>query len=327
MNPVPAVEALSPNSSQQGGALFTLSVVGSSFISSSSIRWNAQTMPTTFVSSSLVTAEIPASAVATAGPDTVTVVNPAPGGGTSRALTFAVPCVIASPAPAAGQTRARLGAYYFDGWSGPLTNFHFQGLPLGPYQDRQPVSGWQDNTDCAMEQQLAWAHNFGIDFFVFDWYFNPAVTASGENLDAALQITHALAERHGMQYAILYVNGDPFNVSPADWPAAVNEWVGYMTDPDYVRINGKPAFFIINVGEMRQVFGTSAVQVPPRLTTALELCAKATAQASEAEAVLLELQAALREHTQFVRQMTAQTAQSRTQKGCVIAWERSTARR
>ena len=101
------------------------------------------------------------------------------------ALTFSVPCVIASPAPAASQTRARLGAYYFDGWSGPLTNFHFQGLPLGPYQDRQPVSGWQDNTDCAMEQQLAWAHNFGIDFFVFDWYFNPAVTASGENLDSA----------------------------------------------------------------------------------------------------------------------------------------------
>jgi hypothetical protein len=258
MNPVPAVEALSPNSSQQGNALFTLSVVGSNFISSSSIRWNAQTMPTTFVSSSLVTTEIPASAVATAGPDTVTVVNPAPGGGTSRALTFAVPCVIASPAPAADQTRARLGAYYFDGWSGPLTNFHFQGLPLGPYQDRQPVSGWQDNTDCAMEQQLAWAHNFGIDFFVFDWYFNPAVTASGENLDSALQITHALADRHGMQYAILYVNGDPFNVSPTDWPAAVNEWVGYMTDPDYVRINGKPAFFIINVGEMRQIFGTSA---------------------------------------------------------------------
>ena len=61
-----------------------------------------------------------------------------------------------------------------------------------------------------------------------------------------------------MQYAILYVNGDPFNVSPTDWTAAVNEWVGYMTDPDYVRINGKPAFFIINVGEMRQVFGTSA---------------------------------------------------------------------
>ena len=61
------------------------------------------------------------------------------------------------------------------------------------------------------------------------------------------------------------------------------------------------------------------VQVPPLDERIRELCAKATAQDSEVEAVLVELQAALREHNQFVRQMTAQTAQSRTQKGCVIA--------
>jgi hypothetical protein len=61
-----------------------------------------------------------------------------------------------------------------------------------------------------------------------------------------------------MQYAILYVDGAPFDVGPADWSSAVNEWIGYMTDPDYVLVDGKPAFFIINVGEMRQVFGSSA---------------------------------------------------------------------
>ena len=63
-----------------------------------------------------------------------------------------------------------------------------------------------------------------------------------------------------------------------------------------------------------------AVQVPPLDERIRELCAKVTtAQDSEVEAVLVELQAALREHNQFVGQMTAQTAQSRTQKGCVIA--------
>jgi hypothetical protein len=222
------------------------------------VHWNATNVPTKFVSSTLITADIPASAMAAVGGDAVNVVNPAPGGGASNSLTFTVPCMIAAPAPAASQTRRRLGAYYFDGWSGPLTNFHFQGLPLGPYQDRQPALGWQDNTVCAVEQQLAWAHNFGIDFFVFDWYFNPSVNDPGENLNSALQITYALADRHGMQYAILYVNGDPFNVAPADWTSAVNEWVGYMTDPAYVHVNSEPVFFIINVGEMRRVFGTSA---------------------------------------------------------------------
>jgi Glycosyltransferase WbsX len=257
-NPTPTIAALSPNSSDQGGPAFTLSVVGSNFISGSSLQWNGSSLPTTFVSGALLTAAVPASAVAGAGPDSVTVVNPAPGGGASNSLNFAVPCVIVSAAAASTQTRARLGAFYFDGWSGPLTNFHFQGLPLGPYQDRQPFSGWQDSSQCAVEQQLASAHNFGIDFFVFDWYFNVQVNDPGENLNSALQITHALPDRHGMQYAILYVDGAPFDVGPADWTSAVNEWVGYMTDPDYVRVNGEPAFFIINVGEMRQVFGSSA---------------------------------------------------------------------
>jgi len=273
-NPMPSITALSPNSSQLGGAAFNLSVVGTNFISSSSVEWNAASMPTTFVSGALLTAAIPASAIASAGPDSVTVANPGPGGGTSNSVNFAVPCVIAAPAPASTQTKARLGAYYFDGWSGPLTERHFQGLPLGPYQDRQPLTGWQDSSTCAVEQQLALAHNFGIDFFVFDWYYNVEVNDPGENLNSALQITRALPDRHGMQFAILYVDSTPFDVPPAEWTMAVSEWVGYMTDPDYVRINNKPAFFIINVGNMDQIFGTSAA-----VSTALgQLRAAAQAQ-------------------------------------------------
>ena len=257
-NPVPAIQAISPNSSQQGAPSFTLSVVGSNFTSTSSVQWNGTSLPTTLVSNALLTADLPASAIAGPGPDAVTVVNPAPGGGGSAALNFAVPCVIPAPAPASGQTSARLGAYYFDGWSGPLTNFHFQGLPLGPYQDRQPFSAWQDISSCSVEQQLATAHNFGIDFFVFDWYSNVAVNDPGENLNSALEITSALPDRHGMQYAILYVDAPPFDIQPADWSTAVSAWVGYMEDPAYVRVNGEPLFFIIDVGEMHSDFGTSA---------------------------------------------------------------------
>lgn len=257
LNPTPSIAAVSPNSSEQGGPSFTLSVVGTNFIPGSTVQWNANSLPTTFVSSLLVTADVPANALTAAGPDAITVVNPTPGGGSSNSLNVSVPCVIAPPSPASTQTRARVGAYYFDGWAGPLTREHFNGLVNGPYQDRQPLSGWQDNSACAIEQQLAWAHNAGIDFFVFDWYFKPEVNA-GEPLNSALQITHSLADRHGMQYAILYVTGPPFVVAPSDWPSAVAEWVGYMADSAYVRVNGMPIFFVINVGEVRQNFGTSA---------------------------------------------------------------------
>jgi hypothetical protein len=168
-------------------------------------------------------------------------------------------CSVASATSASAQTRVRLGAYYFDGWSGPLTNFHFGGLVNGPYQDHKPLSGWQDNTACAVEQQLAWAHSFGIDFFVFDWYFNTTVNDPGENLNSALKFTHAMPNRHGMQFAILYVDQPPFTISTsADWSSAINEWLGYMTDPAYVLINGKPYFGVIDMRAMRQAFGSSS---------------------------------------------------------------------
>jgi len=247
-NPVPTLTAISPNTVTRGGPAFTLTVTGSNFISGAAVQWNGSTRPTTFVSSTQVTAQISADDIVAAGTERVAVFNPGPGGGTSNSLTFSIPCVLATPGPASTQTRARLGAYYFDGWSGLLTNFHFNGLVNGPYQDREPLSGWQDNTSCAVEQQLAWAHAFGINFFFFDWYYNTAVNASGENLNGALQVTHSLPDRHDMQFAILYADEQPCVVPPADWSSTVNEWMGYMTDPAYLLVNGKPLLGVIDMG-------------------------------------------------------------------------------
>jgi len=98
-NPVPTVTTISPNSSQQGGPAFTLSVVGANFLATSQVQWNGTTMPTTFVSSALITADVPATAVSTAGATVVAVTNPSPGGGTSNTMDFAVPCTIPWPAP------------------------------------------------------------------------------------------------------------------------------------------------------------------------------------------------------------------------------------
>lgn len=249
-NPIPSVVTVSPNSSDQNAAAFTLSIVGSGFIPSSVARWNGSDRPTTFVSGNLLTVQISSSDTSTVGTKAVTVMNPTPGGGASNEKDFAVPCDIPSPAPPANQTRARVGAYFFDGWTGPLTNFHYNGLLNGDFKNREPLSGWQDSNPCSIEKQLATAHNFGIDFFIYEWYFNTSVTANGENLNSALQITHALPNRHGMQFAIMYVNGPPFDVPAASWTSAVDEWVSYMKDPAFVRVNGKPLFIVMNVGGM-----------------------------------------------------------------------------
>jgi len=89
-NPVPATTSLSPASATEGGAAFTLTVNGSNFIAGSVVRWNGLDRTTTYVSSTQLTASITAADIATAGTASVTVFNPAPGGGISNAQVFTV---------------------------------------------------------------------------------------------------------------------------------------------------------------------------------------------------------------------------------------------
>lgn len=88
-NPVPTQSGLSPNSSNAGCALLTVTASVSGFISTSVIEWKGAALATTYVSSTSLTAQIPASDLTAVSTASVTVVSPAPGGGTSASLTFA----------------------------------------------------------------------------------------------------------------------------------------------------------------------------------------------------------------------------------------------
>ncbi|MGA8741751.1 MAG: hypothetical protein WB561_11260 [Terracidiphilus sp.] len=89
-NPIPTISSLSPSSATEGGPAFTLTVTGTQFISTSQVLWNSSAVTTTYVSGTSLTAQIPASDVASAGTANVTVQTPAPGGGTSAAVVFAI---------------------------------------------------------------------------------------------------------------------------------------------------------------------------------------------------------------------------------------------
>ena len=256
-NSGPSITSISPTSTEWNGPAFTLTVNGSAFASDSTVQWNGNARQTTFVSANQLTAQIPATDTLASGPQTITVTGTS---GMSNGVDFTVPCVLASPGSASNQTKTRLGAYYFDGWSGSLSNFHFNGLLNGAYQSREPLSGWQDNTPCAVEQQLAWANQFGVNFFVFDWYYNVAQNEyEGDNLNNALQTTLSLSNRHGMQFAIQYVDAPPFVVPSAAWTSTITEWLGYMKDPAYVRVNGKPLLIVYSMGLLEQSFASAAI--------------------------------------------------------------------
>jgi sugar lactone lactonase YvrE len=89
-NPVPTLVRLTPDSLIAGSGAFTLTLSGENFIPASSVSFGSTVLATTFVSGTQLQANLPATAVATAGIFLVTVTNPAPGGGSSAAVSFTV---------------------------------------------------------------------------------------------------------------------------------------------------------------------------------------------------------------------------------------------
>lgn len=87
--PVPILGALSPESTYTGSA-FALTVLGERFAPQAVVRWNGSARATTFISATRLQAAISAADVATSQTATVTVVHPAPGGGTSTGRSFRV---------------------------------------------------------------------------------------------------------------------------------------------------------------------------------------------------------------------------------------------
>src|SRR5262249_1907576 len=95
-NPAPTLTGISPNSVSAGSAAFTLTASGSNFVNGSLVQVNGSNRTTTFVSSTQISATIPASDIASSGTLSIAVVTPTPGGSPPSALTL----TINNPAPA-----------------------------------------------------------------------------------------------------------------------------------------------------------------------------------------------------------------------------------
>src|SRR6266513_2042886 len=145
-NPVPTVTSISPTCATAGGPQFTLTVNGTKFVSAATVNWNGTPLATTFVSSTQLTATVPAALIATAGTASITVVNPSPGGGSSTpAVTFTIanPPVITSPLTACGTVGVAF-SYTITATNNPTSYTAAPlpaGLSLGSGGNRNVISG------------------------------------------------------------------------------------------------------------------------------------------------------------------------------------------
>lgn len=94
----PSASSITPNLVQAGSAAFTLTVNGTGFNTGSTVNFGGAALTTTYVSSTQVTAAVPASAIVNYGWAPVTVSNPSPGGGASSVVPLTIYNLVNVPA-------------------------------------------------------------------------------------------------------------------------------------------------------------------------------------------------------------------------------------
>jgi hypothetical protein len=108
VNPAPVVSSIAPAVVNAGSGNTTLTVTGTGFTAQSVVELGGTGLATVYWNPTALTAVAPAAQLANAGTLAVTVVTPAPGGGTSGAVNLAVQVVVAvspsAPVVLVGQT-------------------------------------------------------------------------------------------------------------------------------------------------------------------------------------------------------------------------------
>jgi uncharacterized repeat protein (TIGR03803 family) len=86
----PTLSTVTPNNAVQFGPALTISLVGNNFVPGAYATVNGSPLATTYIDPTSVTALVPASLLATAGSEQITLVNPPPSGETSNGVSFTV---------------------------------------------------------------------------------------------------------------------------------------------------------------------------------------------------------------------------------------------
>ena len=120
----------------------------------------------------------------------------------------------------------KLGAYYFDGWTGK-SEFHLTQNLIDSFPDRKPVWGWRTSTPEIMSKQIDIAAEYGISFFSFCWYFRRDKTSSRVDMDVknnALNLFMKSPNKDKLGFNILVANHKGYVFQEQDWDDLCKYW-------------------------------------------------------------------------------------------------------
>ena len=155
------------------------------------------------------------------------------------------------------QERIRIGAYYFDGWSGVPDDegytYHITKRLVNEFPDREPVWGWRADTIEIMTQQIDYAADYGIAFFAFCWYY-PEAEVKETTSNNALELFLKAPNKNRLHHTLLVANHAGFRIGPGEWDVVSKIWIRYFQDTNYERLNGKPLLIFYSAMELYKSF-------------------------------------------------------------------------
>lgn len=146
----------------------------------------------------------------------------------------------------------KLGAYYYDGWYEYRGNWTRR--LLEEFDCRQPVWGWLGNSVENMEKQIDYAHNGGLAFWAFDWYYPEG---GGEERGNNRAIDRYLASHNAslLEFCLLICNHHGAQIYYETWKDACSRWMRFLTNENALKIDGKPVIIFFSASGIVDYLG------------------------------------------------------------------------
>lgn len=160
------------------------------------------------------------------------------------------------PEPRPAGSDYLVGAYLFPGW-----NTASAWARIKPYPERQPLLGWyREELPEVADWQIKWAVEHGINFFLYDWYWDRGHRHHEHGLHSAL---FQAKYQNLIKFCLLYANHNgPGSHSAEDFEAMTRFWLeNYFKRPNYLKIDGKPVVVMFApMNPPRDMGGNAAVK-------------------------------------------------------------------
>ncbi|MGY0034904.1 hypothetical protein [Pedobacter sp. NJ-S-72] len=149
----------------------------------------------------------------------------------------------------------KLGAYYFDGWTGKYAQ-HISPKLMNSFSSRKPKWGWITSSQKVVDQQILAASGAGLSFFSFCWYYSGKNKFKGEPLNNALKFFQKSEYGGKMQYCLMVANHKGFEIGKDDWNTVQAEWIRQFNTAGYLKVDGKPLLILFSVQSLVDNLGS-----------------------------------------------------------------------